>query len=117
MAGGTAYAVAFTALGVVTSRALVVGLGYTLLWEGVLAGLLEGTRFLSIRQATLGVAAALTARTSASNRSTAHRRRSSSSWRSSSAGSAWRPSPYGATRSARRTSAPDPWLTLWRNAD
>ena len=51
---------AFTALGAITSRALVVGLGYTLLWEGVLAGLLEGTRFLSIRQATLGVAAALT---------------------------------------------------------
>jgi ABC-2 type transport system permease protein len=60
IAGGTAYAVAFAALGVVTTRALVVGLGYTLLWEGVLAGLLEGTRFLSIRQGTLGVAAALT---------------------------------------------------------
>jgi ABC-2 type transport system permease protein len=60
MAGGTAYAVAFAALGVITTRALVVGLAYTLLWEGVLAGLLEGTRFLSIRQGTLGVAAALT---------------------------------------------------------
>nr|MBA2756628.1 hypothetical protein [Chloroflexota bacterium] len=32
------------------------------LWEGVLAGLLEGTRFLSIRQATLGIAAVLTGR-------------------------------------------------------
>jgi hypothetical protein len=31
-----------------------------LLWEGVLAGLLEGTRFLSIRQATLGLAALIT---------------------------------------------------------
>jgi ABC-2 type transport system permease protein len=60
IAGGTAYAVAFATLGVVTSRALVVGLGYTLLWEGVLAGLLDGTRFMSIRQGTLGVAAALT---------------------------------------------------------
>ena len=60
IAGGTAYAVAFGTLGVVTSRALVVGLAYTLLWEGVLAGLLDGTRFMSIRQATLGVAAALT---------------------------------------------------------
>jgi ABC-2 type transport system permease protein len=60
VAGGTAYAVAFGALGVVTSRALVVGLAYTLLWEGVLAGLLEGTRFMSIRQGTLGLAAALT---------------------------------------------------------
>ena len=29
-----------------------------LIWEGVLAGLLEGTKFLSIRQATLGLAAA-----------------------------------------------------------
>jgi ABC-2 type transport system permease protein len=60
LAGGTAYAVGFTALGAMTSRALIVGLGYTLIWEGVLAGLLEGTRFLSVRQAMLGVAAALT---------------------------------------------------------
>jgi ABC-2 type transport system permease protein len=60
LAGGTAYAIGFTALGAISSRALVVGLGYTLIWEGVLAGLLEGTRFLSVRQATLGIAAALT---------------------------------------------------------
>lgn len=60
IAGGIAYACAFAALGTITSRALVVGLAYTLLWEGVLAGLLEGTRFLSIRQATLGIAATLT---------------------------------------------------------
>ena len=37
-----------------------IGLGYTLIWEGVLAGILEGVRFLSVRQATLGVAGALT---------------------------------------------------------
>ena len=55
--GGAAYAAVFTTLGAVTSRALVIGLVYTLLWEGVLAGLLTGTRFLSIRQATLGLAA------------------------------------------------------------
>ena len=60
--GGSAYAIGFTALGTVTTRALIVGLGYTLIWEGVLAGLLEGTKFLSIRQATLGIAAALTGR-------------------------------------------------------
>jgi ABC-2 type transport system permease protein len=59
MAGGTAYAFLFTALGAITSRALILGLGYTLLWEGVLAGLLEGTRFLSVRQATLGIASTL----------------------------------------------------------
>ena len=58
--GGVAYATAFTALGAITSRALLIGLAYTLIWEGVLSGLLEGTRFLSIRQATLGVAAELT---------------------------------------------------------
>jgi ABC-2 type transport system permease protein len=62
LVGGAAYAIAFTALGVMTSRALIVGLGYTMIWEGVLAGILEGTRFLSIRQATLGVAATLTGR-------------------------------------------------------
>lgn len=60
LAGGAAYACVFATLGALTSRALIVGLVYTLLWEGVLAGLLEGTRFLSIRQATLGLAAALT---------------------------------------------------------
>jgi ABC-2 type transport system permease protein len=59
-AGGAAYAAAFTTLGILTTRALIVGLAYTLLWEGVLAGLLEGTRFLSIRQATLGLAALIT---------------------------------------------------------
>ncbi len=47
------------ALSVFTSRALLLGLAYTLIWEGVLSGLLEGTKFLSIRQATLGLAAAL----------------------------------------------------------
>ena len=55
-AGGTAYALAFMALSTFTSRALAVGLGYVLLWEGVLSGLFEGTRSFSIRQATLGLA-------------------------------------------------------------
>jgi ABC-2 type transport system permease protein len=59
LVGGSAYAVAFMALSVFTSRALLLGLAYTLIWEGVLSGLLEGTKFLSIRQATLGVAAAI----------------------------------------------------------
>jgi ABC-2 type transport system permease protein len=57
--GGTAYAIAFLALSTFTSRAFLIGLAYVLIWEGVLASLLEGTKFLSIRQATLGVAAAL----------------------------------------------------------
>jgi ABC-2 type transport system permease protein len=57
--GGSAYACVFVALSAFTSRALVVGLGYTMIWEGVLAGLFDGTRFLSIRQATLGIARGL----------------------------------------------------------
>ena len=57
--GGTAYALGFMALSSVTSRALAVGLGYVLLWEGILAGLLPGTQTFSIRQATLGLAEAL----------------------------------------------------------
>jgi len=57
--GGAAYASAFVALSAFTGRALIIGLAYTLIWEGTLAGLLEGTRFLSIRQATLGIAAGL----------------------------------------------------------
>ena len=57
--GGTAYAIAFLALSAFTSRAFLIGLAYVLVWEGVLASILEGTKFLSIRQATLGIAAAL----------------------------------------------------------
>jgi ABC-2 type transport system permease protein len=59
LAGGSAYAIAFLALSVFTTRAFLIGLAYVLIWEGVLAGLLEGTKFLSIRQATLGIAGAL----------------------------------------------------------
>jgi len=59
-AGGVAYACAFVTLSAFTGRALIVGLCYVLLWEGVLSGLLEGTRFLSIRQASLGLAAQVT---------------------------------------------------------
>jgi ABC-2 type transport system permease protein len=59
LVGGSAYAAAFMALSVYTSRAFLLGLAYVLIWEGVLAGLLEGTRFMSVRQATLGLADAL----------------------------------------------------------
>lgn len=60
MVGAVAYVAGFVALGAITSRALLVGLGYVLLWEGALAGILEGTRYFSVRQATLGLAAGLT---------------------------------------------------------
>jgi ABC-2 type transport system permease protein len=59
LAGGAAYAAVFVALSTMTGRALVIGLVYVLIWEGALGELLEGTRFLSIRQATLGIVAGL----------------------------------------------------------
>ena len=57
--GATVYATVFFALSLVTGRALAIGLIYVLVWEGVLAGLLEGTRVLSIRQYTLAISAAI----------------------------------------------------------
>ncbi len=54
--GTTAYTLGFMTLSTITSRALAVGLGYILIWEGILAGLLPGTQTFSIRQATLGLA-------------------------------------------------------------
>ena len=55
----TVYSTLFMALSIITSRALIVGLIYTLLWEGLLAGLFAGTRILSVRAYSLGIAAAL----------------------------------------------------------
>jgi ABC-2 type transport system permease protein len=53
------YTAIFIALSLVTGRALVIGLIYVLIWEGVLAGLLEGTRIFSVRQYSLALADAL----------------------------------------------------------
>jgi ABC-2 type transport system permease protein len=54
--GALEYTAAFVALSLVTSRALVVGLAYVVVWEGVVAALFAGTRVLSIRQHALAVA-------------------------------------------------------------
>jgi ABC-2 type transport system permease protein len=59
-----AYAALFVAASAVTSRALVFGLIYTLIWEGVLAGILEATKIVSVREATLGLASSLAPRDS-----------------------------------------------------
>lgn len=57
--GAILYTIVFLALSIVTGRALILGLAYVLIWEGLLAGLLEGTQVLSIRQYTLAIAKAL----------------------------------------------------------
>lgn len=54
-----AYCAIFVALSIFTGRSLVIGLVYVLLWEGVLAGLFEGTQMLSVRQYALAVGAAI----------------------------------------------------------
>ncbi len=56
VAGGAAYVVLFVAISAFTRWALIIGLLYVLIWEGVLADLLPGTETFSIRQATLGIA-------------------------------------------------------------
>lgn len=57
--GSVIYCAIFVTLSLVTSRALVVGLAYVLIWEGVLASLFPGTRTFSVRQVTLALAEAL----------------------------------------------------------
>lgn len=57
--GSLLYCAVFVALSLITSRALVFGLAYVLIWEGLLAGLFAGTRTFSIRQVTLAFADAI----------------------------------------------------------
>jgi ABC-2 type transport system permease protein len=54
--GSLLYCAIFVALSLVTGRALVFGLAYVLIWEGLLAGLFAGTRTFSVRQLTLAFA-------------------------------------------------------------
>lgn len=54
--GALEYSAIFVALSLVTTRALIVGLAYVVVWEGVVAGLFAGTRVFSVRQHALGVA-------------------------------------------------------------
>ena len=45
---GSAYCALFALLSVMTRHAVVLGLVYLLIWEGLLGGLLDGVRWLSI---------------------------------------------------------------------
>ena len=57
--GALEYTAVFVALSLITSRALIIGLAYVVIWEGVVAGLFAGTRSLSVSQHVLAVAEAL----------------------------------------------------------
>lgn len=48
LVGGVAYCALFAWLSVITKHAVVIGLIYLLIWEGLLGGLLDGVRWLSI---------------------------------------------------------------------
>ncbi|HLM66997.1 MAG TPA: ABC transporter permease [Longimicrobium sp.] len=54
--GGFLYCALFVALSLSTRRALVAGLGYVVIWEGLLSGSFGGSRALSVRQYTLAFA-------------------------------------------------------------
>jgi ABC-2 type transport system permease protein len=60
--GSFVYSAIFVALSAATSRGLVIGLGYTLLWEGLLSGALKGTQLFSVREYIRGMASALAPR-------------------------------------------------------
>jgi len=51
-----AYSAVFLVLSVLTRRPVLVGLGYVLLWEGLLGNLVSSTRILSIHQYALTIA-------------------------------------------------------------
>lgn len=56
VAGSLVYSALFVMLSVVTSRALIAGLVYVFVWEGLVNGLFAGTRVLSVRHYTLAIA-------------------------------------------------------------
>lgn len=57
--GAYVYTAVFVALSVLTSRGLILGLAYTLIWEGILSGILPGTQVVSVREYLKGIVAAL----------------------------------------------------------
>ena len=60
--GSYLYVAIFMTLSVVTSRGLIIGLAYALIWEGVVAGLLPGSQVFSVREYIGGIAQALAPR-------------------------------------------------------
>lgn len=55
-AGALVYCALFVALSVLTSRALLFGLAYIFIWEGILPSIFDATRWISVRQYMLGIA-------------------------------------------------------------
>jgi ABC-2 type transport system permease protein len=58
--GAAVYVAIFMAISLITSRSFVIGLGYVLIWEGLLAGLFAGIASLSVRQYAISFAQTIT---------------------------------------------------------
>ncbi|GAA1399931.1 hypothetical protein GCM10009639_40320 [Kitasatospora putterlickiae] len=61
LVAGTVYSALFLLLGVVTRHAVVIGLGYALVWEALMGNFVEGARKLSVQQWGLSVAESVAA--------------------------------------------------------
>lgn len=57
--GSYLYTAIFLVLSVITTRGLIIGLAYALIWEGVVAGLLPGSQVFSVREYLSGIAQTL----------------------------------------------------------
>ena len=60
--GSFVYSAIFVALSAATSRGLVIGLAYSILWEGLLSAALQGTQLFSVREYIKGMASVLAPR-------------------------------------------------------
>jgi ABC-2 type transport system permease protein len=57
--GAYLYAAIFLVLSVFTTRGLLIGLAYALIWEGIVAGLLPGSQIVSVREYLSGIVVTL----------------------------------------------------------
>jgi ABC-2 type transport system permease protein len=58
--GSYVYAAIFLVLSSITTRGLIIGLAYALIWEGIVAGLLPGSQVFSVREYLNGIVQTLT---------------------------------------------------------
>ena len=59
LAAGAVYSVLFMLLAILTRHAVIIGLVYALLWEGLIGSLMPGAREISVRQWALSVTDAM----------------------------------------------------------
>ncbi|HEX5013195.1 MAG TPA: ABC transporter permease subunit [Candidatus Limnocylindrales bacterium] len=58
--GSFLYAAIFLVLSSITTRGLIIGLAYAIIWEGLVAGLLPGSQVFSVREYLTGIVQTLT---------------------------------------------------------